>query len=293
MHLDDLGYISIAELIVYLPCLILGFLVCLRHGFKRTSGWIFILILSTVRIVGATCQLLTYSHPTEGLLKATLIFDSIGIAPLLLAVLGVLSRFVDWVNASEQIPKFNTKLFRVLQLVISIGLILGIIGVTSGGSWAADGSFTPSTVSKVGIIVYIFVLAALTIIFILELSSVSVVPSQERILTVHIPIALLAIAVRLLYSTLCIFVHDATFSLFGGSITANVLMAIVEEFFVVIITLALGFKLRRISASAQDENMNQDRRSRFRRNHGRQPLSSKDGIVVEVSTSELVTFSSV
>jgi hypothetical protein len=92
MHLDKHGYVSIVELIVFIPCLILGVVVCLRHGFKRTSGWIFVLILSAIRIAGAICQLLTYDNPTEGLIKATLILDSIGIAPLLLAVLGVLSR---------------------------------------------------------------------------------------------------------------------------------------------------------------------------------------------------------
>jgi hypothetical protein len=92
MHLDAHGYVSIVEIIVYIPCLILGFIVCHRHGFKRTSGWIFLLILPTIRIVGSICQLLTYNKPTKGLIDATLILDSIGIAPLLLTVLGILSR---------------------------------------------------------------------------------------------------------------------------------------------------------------------------------------------------------
>jgi len=92
MHLDNHGYVSIAELVVYIPCLILAFVVCLRHGFKRSSGWIFVLILSAIRIAGSICRLLTYNNPTVGLIKATLIIDSIGIAPLLLTALGVLSR---------------------------------------------------------------------------------------------------------------------------------------------------------------------------------------------------------
>ena len=92
MHLDKRGYVSIVELIVYIPCLIIGFMVCHRHGFKRASGWIFILILSAIRIAGSICQLLTYSKPTKNLIEATLIIDSIGIAPLLLTVLGILSR---------------------------------------------------------------------------------------------------------------------------------------------------------------------------------------------------------
>jgi hypothetical protein len=49
-------------------------------------------ILSAIRIAGSICQLLTYNNPTEGLIKAMLIIESIGIAPLLLVVLGVLSR---------------------------------------------------------------------------------------------------------------------------------------------------------------------------------------------------------
>ncbi|PVH92893.1 hypothetical protein DM02DRAFT_542675 [Periconia macrospinosa] len=253
MHLDDHGYVSIVELIVYIPCLIPAVLVCLRHGFKRTSGWIFIVILSAIRISGSICELLAYNNSTEALIKATLIIDSIGIAPLLLIVLLVLSRLVDWINISVQSPKLKTKHFRILQVLIGIGLVLGTIGVISGGSQAADGSFTPSTTSKAGLILYLLDFAAITVMFGLSLPNVSAVPRPERPIIFHIPIALLAIAVRLLYSTLCIFVHDNTFSLFDGSLAAEVLMAIVAEFFVVIITLALGFKLRQDSPSTQGE----------------------------------------
>jgi len=262
MHLDKHGYVSIVELVVFIPCLILGVVVCLRHGWKRTSGWIFVQILSVIRIAGAICQLLTYDKPTEGLIKATLILDSIGIAPLLLVVLGVLSRLVDWINASMPNPKINSKFFRVIQLVIGVSLILGILGVTSPKAQAADGSFIPPTISKIGIILNIVVFIVITIIFILSLPHGPAVPGPERPLRVHIPVALVAIAIRLLYSVLCIFVHNSTFSLFNGSIVANVLMAIVEEFFVVIITLALGFKLGRIGVNGQGDILNLNQTSK-------------------------------
>jgi hypothetical protein len=168
------------------------------------------------------------------------------------------------------------KLFRILQVFTGIGLILGIIGVSSGGSQAANGAFVPSAASKVGIVVYIAVLAAITIIFIMLLSNVSAVPRPERPLIVYIPIAVLAMAVRLLYSVLCIYVHDSKFSLFGGSIVANVLMAIVEEFLVVIITLVLGFKLDRISSPVEGEVMNHNLTSR---NQSQQLPGSKGGFV--------------
>ncbi|KAH8682799.1 hypothetical protein BGZ60DRAFT_368352 [Tricladium varicosporioides] len=282
MRLDNHGDVSIAELIAYVPCSVLAFMVCFRHGFKRASGWIFILILSVIRIAGSVCQLLTYSHPTEGLIKATLIIDSIGIAPLLLTVLGVLSRFVDWVNASLQRPKFNTKLFRVIQLLIGAGLILGIIGVTSSESQTAGGKFKPSPVSKAGVLLYIFNLAAITIIFILAIPNISVLPDRERPLIIHIPLALVAICIRLLYSVLCVFVHNRTFSLFGGNLAADILMAIVEEFFVVVITLVLGFKLDRINPPAEGDmiNLNQKNSSQ-----SQQYLESNDRPYAPLSRS--------
>ena len=67
--------------------------------------------------------------------------------------------------------------------------------------------------------------------------------------------------------------HDSTFSLFDGSIVANVLMAIVEEFFVVIITLALGFKLR-ANIEMQGEVVNLNKSGD---NYGHNPRS-RDGV---------------
>jgi hypothetical protein len=195
---------------------------------------------------------------------------------------------VDWINASMQDPKINSKLFRILQVVIGISLILGILGVTSPKSQAADGTFIPPTISKVGIVLNIAVFIAITIIFVLSLPHGPAVPGPERPVRVHIPIALVAIAIRLLYSALCIFIHNSTFSLFNGSIVANVLMAIVEEFFVVIITLVLGFKLGRINVEVQGEIVNLNQSSDI----GGQLPRSKDGIYAQPSNSGLEMFSS-
>lgn len=92
MAIGTNGIVSIVELIVYIPALIAAVFVCTRHGMHRASGWVYTVILCAVRTAGAVCQLLTYSDQSEGLLKATVIIDSIGISPLLLATLGVISR---------------------------------------------------------------------------------------------------------------------------------------------------------------------------------------------------------
>jgi hypothetical protein len=150
-----------------------------------------------------------------------------------------------------QNPKINSRFFRIIQIVIAVSLILGILGVTAPNTQAANGTFAPPTISKAGVILNILVFIVLITIFILSLPHGSALPHSERHLRIYIPVALAAIFVRLLYATLCIFMYNSTFSLFNGSIAANVLMAIMEEFFVVIITIALGFKLERVGVEVE------------------------------------------
>lgn len=93
MKFSGRGGVSIFELIFYFPAIVVATIVCSRHGFGRSAGWVFTLILCLIRIIGACCQLATYNSPTEGLLEAVIILESIGISPLLLATLGLLSRW--------------------------------------------------------------------------------------------------------------------------------------------------------------------------------------------------------
>lgn len=92
-NLDSNGWLSVGEICVYVPLSFAAAAVCIRHGFSRSSGWIFTLVLCTVRILGAIFQLLTYSNPGDTtFIQGALILDSVGLSPLLLATLGLLSR---------------------------------------------------------------------------------------------------------------------------------------------------------------------------------------------------------
>ena len=86
------GGISILELIFYIPSLITAIFICARHGFGKNSGWIFLVIFSLARVLGACCQLGTYSSNSTSLETATLVLNLLGLTPLLLATLGLLSR---------------------------------------------------------------------------------------------------------------------------------------------------------------------------------------------------------
>lgn len=57
--------------------------------------WYYTFTLSLIRIIGDVLLLLTYLNPSTGLLVAAVIFDHIGLTPLLLATLGMLSRLYN------------------------------------------------------------------------------------------------------------------------------------------------------------------------------------------------------
>lgn len=86
------GGISILELIVYFPSVFLSTWIASRHGLGRSSGWIFLVVFTVVRIVGAACQLDSESNHSKGVITAAVICSSIGLSPLILTCIGLLSR---------------------------------------------------------------------------------------------------------------------------------------------------------------------------------------------------------
>ncbi|CAO2649421.1 Nn.00g068060.m01.CDS01 [Neocucurbitaria sp. VM-36] len=246
-HARDI--VSLIELLFYVPTSLLALIVCFRHGFHRSSGWLYTLILCTVRIAGAICQFLSHSNHSDGLIQATVIIDSIGLSPLLLATLGLLSRLVSFVNVKST-PTITLKHFRILQLLITVGLILSIVGGTSGNI-QPNGTVQVDTTSKAGIILLIVAYAGLVLIYFISASKVSIVPNKERRVSVAIFCALPLILVRLVYSACAVFLHSHLFSIVTGSVVVHVVMAIIEEFIVVAIYILLGFLVDKLDNSKQ------------------------------------------
>ncbi|KAJ6443598.1 hypothetical protein O9K51_04777 [Purpureocillium lavendulum] len=262
MALGDQGYLSIAELIVYAPATVIAFIVCSRHGWHRASGWLYTLILCVVRITGAICQLITYSDNSDGLQRATLIIDSIGLSPLLFATLGMLSRLVDSINSKGPSP-LGMKQFRLVQLLIMLGLILSIVGGTSGST--QNGHIEPAATAKAGIVLYFVAFAGLSGMLLAAFGYRSVVPTQERRILIAVAIAWPFLFVRLLYSTLAVFVHNQLFSIVSGSVAIHAGMAVAEEFVVVVIYLVLGISLKRLGFEDHSELASRPWKSHQRR----------------------------
>ena len=93
--------ISILQLFFYIPACFIAFWLAFRHGFHRNAGWVYLVLLSLIRIVGSCARLETISDDSNGAETTAAICFSIGISPLILLCLGLLSRVYVLYSPSE------------------------------------------------------------------------------------------------------------------------------------------------------------------------------------------------
>ena len=130
--------------------------------------------------------------------------------------------------------------FRAVQLVITLGLILSIVGGTN--SISSTGIYTTQTTSKVGVVLFIISYVALVLIAVLTTLNLSSADAGEKRLDFAVVLALPFILVRLAYSALAVFSHHHEFKLIGGSVAIQAIMSVLMEFIVVFIYLVVGVK---------------------------------------------------
>jgi hypothetical protein len=136
---------------------------------------------------------------------------------------------------------FHAIHFRVLQLIITVGLILCIVGGAS--STSSTGAYQPQSTTKAGVVLYIFAFVILVLIAAVIATKLSHAPSDERWLLWAVIIAFPFILVRIIYSLISVFAHNRKFNLITGSVVIHVFMSVLEEMAVVIIYLAVGWKI--------------------------------------------------
>jgi hypothetical protein len=155
------------------------------------------------------------------------------------------------INSADSIGNTSGKLkaiqFRLLQLLITVGLILCIVGGTSSTSSA--GVYQPQTTTKAGVVLYLIAFTALGLIAAVTTHWLSNAPSDEKRLVWAVIIALPFILVRLIYSLISIFSHNHHFNLVSGSVVILVVMAVLEEMAVVSLYLVIGWKSNTLTSS--------------------------------------------
>lgn len=84
--------VAVLQLVVFAIYLVFAFILCSRHGFSRSSGWVILITFSLLRIIGASFELATIHYASRSTYGGALICQSIGLSPLTVLNIGLLSR---------------------------------------------------------------------------------------------------------------------------------------------------------------------------------------------------------
>ncbi|KAH8699042.1 hypothetical protein BGW36DRAFT_294009 [Talaromyces proteolyticus] len=240
MTVDYRHGIAILEVVANFPSLVMALLLAWRHGFGRSSGWLFFIIFSLLRIIGNCCYLATINNSSnENLYIAWAVCSSIGLSPLTLGLLYNLSRVNDSIQRKTG-NGFWPHIFRIVALVTLIGVILSITGVTTTDNLTAGLS---NTQTKVGLILYLVSWVALVVLLLLVWTRYNSIETGEHRLLGAVTICTPILLVRLIYSFLVTFKHDKDFSLVTGNVTIQLVMVVIEEILIVYIMLLTGLTL--------------------------------------------------
>jgi len=251
--LDSRGGLAVADLIFYIPTLPLALYICVKHGFGRTSGFLFLVILALIRIIGSLMEIaLETSTPTQALQTGALVLSAIGLSPLLLAALGLLQRINASLGDRQLLPELA---FRILALPAIIGLILSIVAGMYIRSSAASTAASGVTCRRIAVILFALawlIIAGTAAVFVA--ASLRHLARPQRILLWTVAAAVPLLAVRVLYSVLGAFVTDTvTFSPAFGNVVVEAFMVTLEEFLVVIFFLAAGFVVPKAVAATEEK----------------------------------------
>ncbi|KXL49311.1 hypothetical protein M433DRAFT_158816 [Acidomyces richmondensis BFW] len=252
------GGLAIAEIVFWSPTLIIGVFLCIRHGFGRSQGWIFISILSLLRLIGSSCELyiVTKQDYDISLLTTAAICEAIGTAPLLLA----LSAFMSRVHKGMEHKSLPPSSFRPILFFAIAGLALAIVG----GTLEADGGSVVQTgrdLMKAASIMFLAVWVIIAGIVFLTVMRINAVLPQERNLAKIGLMAIPFLLVRVIYTICSAFSHPGSiFYMYDINVYVEAFMQFMMEAIVVCIYITAGLSTpkapqRAIHDGSQQKNL--------------------------------------
>lgn len=239
--------VSIAEIIVYVPSLAIACFLAFRHGLGRNAGWLFLIIFCLARIIGPCMQLATISSPKNiDLYTGYSILQNIGLSPLMLATIGLLSRLLDSINKTHR-TIINTQMLKLIELIILVGVIIGIVGgVNASDKYVKTGIYHPGSLSKAGTALFIVSYVLLVIATAMTSFFVRHADQGEKRILLAIAISLPFLLVRLIFSIIATFTTIKNFNLLNGNVTVLLCVALIEEFIVVVVYEGTGLTLHQV-----------------------------------------------
>ncbi len=247
--------ISIVDLVFFVPALFIGGLLMWRHGLRRSAGWIYLALLSLMRVLGSSMQLATISSPTNyHLIIGAQTLQNIGLSPLVLVLLGLITRVYLSLPEKQRPTLPNARILRVLQLLIVVALILTIVGGIDIGNQVGDDivngrpvSYTVASTTKAGVGLMIAGFVLLTLSALVLTTQLGRLPKGENRVLLAVCGALPFVLVRLVYSGVAAFDgSNSHFRQFGGSADAGYYllgMCTIMEIICVTVFEAVGLTL--------------------------------------------------
>ncbi|KAF2157307.1 hypothetical protein K461DRAFT_273461 [Myriangium duriaei CBS 260.36] len=253
--------LDIVELVYYVPVLFISAFVCFKHGFTRSSGYLYLVILSLLRLIGASTGIAAVQHPSNtNLLIASIVCSGIGLSPLLLALLGFTDRIHSNSVPGPVIPK---KALRIARIPIVVALILGIVAGTDMSSSKPSDRSHYHTYSKASALLYLLSLLIVTaVLLITYLTRNRILPTDSKLLYAGL-FAIPFLFVRTLYSILVAFDYNnsKTFSLINNTTRATVVqacMSLLMEFIVVATYLVAAILTPRLEPAREGQFQGQN-----------------------------------
>lgn len=252
MTLDFRDGVSILKLVIYTPYLFASIYVCFKMGFMKGSGWIYLSIFCILRIVGSSAQLASISSHSTTAYTIAAVCDAIGLTPLLLASLGLISRvYYSMLNSPVKGVLFSMTVLRIPQIITTVAGILCIVGATSANTIQ---DFTKESTVHIGVILYMVSYIILLVLTVIAGAVYLKKRSGEKALILAVAAALPFLLVRLLYTLIACFAHNASsFNLVTGSVAINLVMAVLEEIVVVAIYTITGIKQEVVPKEQQQQ----------------------------------------
>ncbi|KAI0901859.1 hypothetical protein F4806DRAFT_444785 [Annulohypoxylon nitens] len=244
MALNEHNNISIAQIIIYTPALFIAVWLSFKHGFGRSAGWLYLIIFSLARIVGAAMQLATIADPTNlSLWTGAATLQNVGVSPLIMLQLGLLGRALGSIRKSTT-SLVTEKRLRLVQVLALVGLILGIVGGTQ--SYTSTG-YQVSDLSQAGTGVTIASFVLLVLSTAAVAMQLSYIEDGEKRLVLAVGLSLPFILVRLAYSGESVFGNNPDFNPLTANVNIYLGMAVIMEMFVIAIVEAIGLTLHKVA----------------------------------------------
>ncbi|KFY98254.1 hypothetical protein V500_01751 [Pseudogymnoascus sp. VKM F-4518 (FW-2643)] len=237
----------IASLVIYL-ILLQPVSYCLwKHGKRGILGWMALHGLCVIRIVGNAVELNAYNnHSTGGI--AVLILQSVGLSPLLLAVVGILHE-----ARRARDPSLNRKFewFLVIQyhLIVIAAMVLVIMGIVK----LQDGASVGTVLMKVGMGVVLalwVILAGWTLLSFRSSQGYTAVgvPADGTKLLHGVAAALPFVALREIFAAGSSYGPSSSFT---SSLAVKICLGVVPEMLSIIVLSVAGLRSRNIANKSQ------------------------------------------